>query len=597
MPRGLDKSKLYRNGQVKTAFKIDTHLNEIEFQRLIEDEFAELLNLNTPRPRFHVMKYVHGELVPPSLALGQSWSSENVLATCRQAHLYLVATHKLMLHEESSEVPRGQWTVDQYVTSSTENSTTELLNEHEGNAVLVESTDVVAYCSSMKTEEEEVTMIDNISLGSLQSIRQMFPNVPWDIITSCAEKATSVEELASQLCEYTEKGNEMQDNGLEEGRTSALEESNKTQSSPHEAFLKWQLTNASEERQKIKADRSKAMREAICLLKSKSLVLKNPPEVEFLGEDGIDADGPKREYLYLLTHAICHGEKNIIFFEGEDGHKVPIHNGEMVASQMFLYIGKLIVFCLLHGGQGLHGISPAIQKFIADADIHAATALLTLEDIADLHVREILEDIKAAKTPDAFQELNASDDVQTLFSAAGFTMKVLSPENKEQAFQEVLLYETIGKREKELVQLRKGLESCGFLCLLNEVQGCARFLFPEEYDISVDDLVNNLEAEVESDLSPNQQLSFGFLIDYIKEMGETEKTDVNLKSFLLFVSGQPVPPTQKISVGFLEGGKELPDADSCFLRLSIPTCHNDFATFKRRFDSVLSCQATGYGRF
>lgn len=59
--------------------------------------------------------------------------------------------------------------------------------------------------------------IDNISLGSLQSIRQMFPNVPWDIITSCAEKATSVEELASQLCEYTEKGNEMQDNGLEEG--------------------------------------------------------------------------------------------------------------------------------------------------------------------------------------------------------------------------------------------------------------------------------------------------------------------------------------------------------------------------------------------
>ena len=118
--------------------------------------------------------------------------------------------------------------------------------------------------------------------------------------------------------------------------------------------------NASEEKQKIKVDRSKVLRGAICLLKSKLLLLKNPPEVEFLGEDGIDADVPKREYLYLLTHAICHGEKNLVFFEGEDGHKLPIHNGEMVASQLFLYIGKLIVFSLLHGGQGLQGVSPAI---------------------------------------------------------------------------------------------------------------------------------------------------------------------------------------------------------------------------------------------
>ena len=36
MPRGLEKSKLYQNGQVKTAFKIDIHLNEMEFQELIE---------------------------------------------------------------------------------------------------------------------------------------------------------------------------------------------------------------------------------------------------------------------------------------------------------------------------------------------------------------------------------------------------------------------------------------------------------------------------------------------------------------------------------------------------------------------------------
>ena len=51
MPSGLEKSKLYQNGQVKTAFKIDMHLNEMEYQELIENEFVDLLNLNAPRPR------------------------------------------------------------------------------------------------------------------------------------------------------------------------------------------------------------------------------------------------------------------------------------------------------------------------------------------------------------------------------------------------------------------------------------------------------------------------------------------------------------------------------------------------------------------
>jgi len=48
--------------------------------------------------------------------------------------------------------------------------------------------------------------------------------------------------------------------------------------------------------------------------------VKKVPDVEFEGEDGMDASGLTREYLYLLMSKIRGGDGTTILFEGQPGH-------------------------------------------------------------------------------------------------------------------------------------------------------------------------------------------------------------------------------------------------------------------------------------
>lgn len=50
-PRGSSKASLYRNGQVKTALKIDPNFTCEEFAKLIDTEFADILDNRKPEPR------------------------------------------------------------------------------------------------------------------------------------------------------------------------------------------------------------------------------------------------------------------------------------------------------------------------------------------------------------------------------------------------------------------------------------------------------------------------------------------------------------------------------------------------------------------
>lgn len=66
---------------------------------------------------------------------------------------------------------------------------------------------------------------------------------------------------------------------------------------------------------------------------------------------------------------------------------------------------------------------------------------------------------------------------------------------------------------------------------------------------------------------------------------------------LRFVTGSPLCPTQPIYVKFNRKGKSLPDPDSCLGILSPHVDASNFTEFKRKMDSTLSIQSTGYGRF
>lgn len=66
---------------------------------------------------------------------------------------------------------------------------------------------------------------------------------------------------------------------------------------------------------------------------------------------------------------------------------------------------------------------------------------------------------------------------------------------------------------------------------------------------------------------------------------------------MLFLSGQARPLTKQMTIAFQEMDRELPDADSSQTQSRIPIYYQDYNTFSKKFDTVLSYQAVGYGRY
>ena len=101
-------------------------------------------------------------------------------------------------------------------------------------------------------------------------------------------------------------------------------------------------------------------------------IYKNPrmrltvtPRVRFEGEDGVGC-GPVREFFVNIIKIIAEGihsssGKPLVFLEGEADHRLPIHDQALRLTGAFKALGKMIGHSILHGGPGLHGLSPAVK--------------------------------------------------------------------------------------------------------------------------------------------------------------------------------------------------------------------------------------------
>ena len=113
-------------------------------------------------------------------------------------------------------------------------------------------------------------------------------------------------------------------------------------------FLKVQC--GSEHVQTLDIKRDGVLLQCIRLLKQKRFNLQAVPDIRFVDEEGIDAEGLTREFLTCLTTAIREGEGSMVIFEGEYPHLVPCHNTDLLASRIFFYIGQLIAYSITHAG-------------------------------------------------------------------------------------------------------------------------------------------------------------------------------------------------------------------------------------------------------
>ena len=157
-------------------------------------------------------------------------------------------------------------------------------------------------------------------------------------------------------------------------------------------FLKVQ--GSSEHVQTLDIKRDRLLLQCMRLLKQKRFNLQPVPDVRFVYKEGIDAEGLTREFLTCLTIAIREGEGSMVIFEGEYPHMVPCHNTDLLASRIFFYIGQLIAYSIIHAGIAVTGISSTVASFIISGNIENACNSMSVKDVADLELREIINKVQ-----------------------------------------------------------------------------------------------------------------------------------------------------------------------------------------------------------
>ena len=161
-------------------------------------------------------------------------------------------------------------------------------------------------------------------------------------------------------------------------------------------------------RQRFMVSREEGMEELkqdiLGCYKNPNCQLKAKLFVRFEGEEGVGS-GPLREFLLcamkIPQEGIGKEGKPVIFFEGEDDHKVPVHNQALRCTGAFRAIGRMIGHSILHGGPFLYGLSTAAKLYwatmrsdkIGDNDLATQALPLILEDIPDLALRQHISEV------------------------------------------------------------------------------------------------------------------------------------------------------------------------------------------------------------
>ena len=145
-------------------------------------------------------------------------------------------------------------------------------------------------------------------------------------------------------------------------------------------------------------------RDILGYYKDKACKLTAKPRVKFEGEEGVGSS-PVREFLLCAMKIVQEGiggtGKPVIFFEGEEDHKVPIHDRSLRSTGAFKAIGRIIGHSLLHGSPLLYGLSPVVKTYWRatasesgnDFDAETLHSCITLEDIPDIELRGYISEV------------------------------------------------------------------------------------------------------------------------------------------------------------------------------------------------------------
>ena len=131
----------------------------------------------------------------------------------------------------------------------------------------------------------------------------------------------------------------------------------------------------------------------------------NTPQVEFIGEEGVDSGGLTREFFQILFQQIASVyldstgcfKHNAVAFQVSDGHTLQTlrqNNLYFLQENVFSRLGQFASMCLVHGGAAVRVFSSSVYSFLCGmkpsdiiADISEVSNFETRDFIAKVRVR------------------------------------------------------------------------------------------------------------------------------------------------------------------------------------------------------------------
>ena len=115
-------------------------------------------------------------------------------------------------------------------------------------------------------------------------------------------------------------------------------------------------------------------------------------KITFENEPAIDGGRPVREYL-PFSHEICYLLQQLFVYSRTKPF-LPIHNTDVLHSNLFKVAGRMVAASVCHGGPGFPVFSKGICSYFQNPNPDDLSAYISTEDVVDIDVVEALQKVQ-----------------------------------------------------------------------------------------------------------------------------------------------------------------------------------------------------------
>ncbi|XP_073767217.1 uncharacterized protein isoform X2 [Danio rerio] len=309
-------------------------------------------------------------------------------------------------------------------------------------------------------------------------------------------------------------------------------------------------------------------------------------------QDAAVGDGVSRHFFSTVLEKLKYGFRLnfgntgvTCLFEGEADHLVPSSSQFLIESDLFQVAGRMLGHSFLHGGPCLAGLSRAFVHVLLGGSEDTAT--LQLEDCPDIDLRETINLLSGQSplTEDAYTKI--------LELCLSWDLPGPTDENRRWLYERLLSHAVIGRRTRQIKQIKRGLKDTFVWNLLTERKDVVFFPNESEDLVTSEMLLSHISWPTESDSEDDEYST-----------DEKDRITGYLKKFIETASAKDLKNLMKFWVGWerMEENmvveivkSDLPKSSTCFCVLRIPGHYSDYQSFVSDLMMCIGTCQYGFG--